>query len=159
MPTGPASPLPDAVPALEPGVTLLRGGPAALHRVVVAELARGRTAALWVDPGRAVSTHALYELAPSKRPLAGLRVARAFTAYQHHALVRELVSRASSRTQLVVLPGVGQLYRDDDVPDYEREALFEAAVSVGAELAASLTIPVLLGDDGDGGPVTYIVGW
>jgi hypothetical protein len=142
---------PGALPALEPGVTLLRGGPAALHRVVAAELARGRTAALWVDPGRAVSTHALFDLAPSKRALAGLRVARAFTAYQHHALVRELVRRASSRTQLVVLPGVGELYRDDDVPDYEREALFSAAVSVGAELAASLSVPVLLSDDGADG--------
>ncbi|MFB6352459.1 MAG: hypothetical protein ABEJ92_00075 [Halobacteriales archaeon] len=151
MPTGPPAPRPDAVPALEPGVTLLRGGPTPLHRVVAAELARGRTAALWVDPGRAVSTHALYDLAPSKRTLRGLRVARAFTAYQHHALCRELVRRASSRTQLVVLPGVGRLYRDDDVPDYEREALFEAAVSVAAELASSLSVPVLLADDGDDG--------
>jgi hypothetical protein len=149
MPTGASPTQADAVPALEPGVTLLRGGPAALHRLAVAELARGRTAALWVDPGRAVSTYALYDLAPSPRTLRGLRIARAFTAYQHHALCRELVRRASSRTQLVVLPGVGDLYRDDDVPDYEREPLFSAAVSVAAELAASLSVPVLLADDGD----------
>ncbi|MDZ7701212.1 MAG: hypothetical protein U5J98_03640 [Halobacteriales archaeon] len=143
-----ARPSPDAVPALEPGVTLLRGGPDALHRLAVAELARGRRSALWVDPGRAVSTYALYDLAPSRRTLSGLRIARAFTAYQHHALVRELVRRATPRTQLVVLPGVGDLYRDDDVPDYEREALFEAAVSVAAGLADSLSVPVLVADDG-----------
>ncbi len=149
MPTGLSPAQADAVPALEPEVTLLRGGPAALHRLAVAELTRGRTAALWIDPGRAVSTYALYDLAPSRRPLRGLRIARAFTAYQHHALVRELVQRASPRTQLVVLPGVADLYRDDDVPDYERAALFEAAVSVCAELADSLEVPVLLSDDGD----------
>ena len=141
-------PPPDAVPALEPGVTLLRGGPEAVHRLAVAELARGRTAALWVDPGRAVSTYALYDLAPSRRTLRGLRVARAFTAYQHHALVRELVRTASPRTQLVVLPGVGDLYRDEDVPDYEREPLFEAAMAVCAGLAESLSVPVLVADDG-----------
>ena len=139
----------DGLPALEPGVTLLDGGPAALHRLVCAELARGRRAALWVDPGRAVSTYALYDLAPSRRALAGLRVARAFTAYQHHDLVRALVRRATPRTQLVVLPAVADLYRDDDVPDYEREALFEAGLAAVAGLADALSVPVLLSDDGD----------
>ncbi len=139
----------DAVPALDPGVTLLSGGPAALHRLVAAELARGRRAALWVDPGSAVSTYALYDLASSGRALAGLRVARAFTAYQHHALVRELVRRASPRTELVVLPGVADLYRDDDVPDYERDALFEAGLAAGAALADALSVPVLASDEGD----------
>ena len=70
----------DAVPALEPGVTLLSGGPTEVHRIVVSELAGGRTEALWVDPGMAVSVYALYDLAPSPRTLAGLRVARAFGA-------------------------------------------------------------------------------
>ena len=139
----------DAFPDLEPGVTLLSAGPEALHRIVAAELAGGRTAALWVDPGMAVSTYALYDLVPSKRALSGLRVARAFTAYQHHSLVRELPRRATPRTDLVVVPGVADLYRDDDVPDYEREALFEAALAVCTGLADSLSVPVLLSDDGD----------
>ena len=139
----------DAVPALEPGVTLLSGGPTALHRIVVSELAGGRTEALWVDPGMAVSVYALYDLAPSKRALAGLRVARAFTAYQHHSLVRELPRRASARTELVVLPGVADLYRDDDVPDYERGELFSAALAVCTGLADSLSVPVVVSDDGD----------
>jgi hypothetical protein len=146
---GSASPRPDAVPRLEPGVTLLSGGPAAVHRFVVAELAGDATEALWVDPGRAVSVYALYDLAPSKRALSGLRIARAFTAYQHHALVRELVDRASPRTDLVVLPGIADLYRDDDVPDYERAELFESALAICAGLADSLSIPVLCSDDGD----------
>ena len=137
------------VPGLEPGVTLLSGGPDALHRLVAAELARGRTEALWVDPGMAVSTYALYDLVPSERALAGLQVARAFTAYQHHSLVRELPRRASARTELVVVPGVADLYRDEDVPDYEREELFEAALAVCAGLADSLSVPVLLSDAGE----------
>jgi len=97
------------VPGLDPGLTLLDGGPEAVHRVVAAELADGRTEALWVDPGMAVSVHALYDLAPSRRTLAGLRIARAFTAYQHHALVRELVQQAGPRTELVVLPAFNGL--------------------------------------------------
>ena len=139
----------DAVPSLETGVTLLSGGPTAVHRIVVSELAGGRTEALWVDPGMAVSVYALYDLAPSKRALAGLRVARAFTAYQHHSLVRELPRRASARTELVVLPGIADLYRDDDVPDYEREELFSAALAVCTGLADSLSVPVVVSDDGD----------
>ena len=139
----------DAVPGLEPGVTLLSGDPAALHRIVAAELVRGRTDALWVDPGMAVSTYALHDLVSSKRALAGLRVARAFTAYQHHSLVRELPRRATCRTELVAVPGVADLYRDEDVPDYERESLFEAALAVCAGLADSLSVPVLLSDGGD----------
>ncbi|HKJ58975.1 MAG TPA: hypothetical protein VKA37_07095 [Halobacteriales archaeon] len=139
----------DAVPSLETGVTLLSGGPMAVHRIVVSELAGGRTEALWVDPGMAVSVYALYDLVPSKRALAGLRVARAFTAYQHHSLVRELPRRASARTELVVLPGIADLYRDDDVPDYEREELFSAALAVCTGLADSLSVPVVVSDDGD----------
>jgi len=138
----------DAVPSLEPGVTVLDGGPEAAHRIVASELADGRAEALWVDPGMAVSVHALYALAPSKRTLAGLRIARAFTAYQHHALVRELPRQASPRTELVVLPGVADLYRDEDVPGYERTELFESALAVCAGLADALDVPVLLADDG-----------
>ncbi|NIS30876.1 MAG: hypothetical protein GWN79_07935, partial [Actinobacteria bacterium] len=47
-----------------------------------------------------------------------------------------------------MLPGVGELYRDDDVPDYEREPLFEAAMAVCAGLADSLSVPVLVADEG-----------
>ena len=139
----------DAVPGLGPGVTLLSGGPDAVHRIAVAELAGGRTEALWVDPGRAVSVYALGDLAPSKRALSGLSVARAFTAYQHHSLVRALPRRATARTELVVLPGIADLYRDEDVPDYERDELFEAALAVCSGLADSLSVPVLVSDDGD----------
>ena len=139
----------DVVAGLEPGLTLLSGGPDAVHRLAVAELTRGRTEALWVDPGMAVSVYALHDLAPSKRALSGLQVARAFTAYQHHSLVRELPRRASPRTELVVLPGIADLYRDEDVPDYEREELFSAALAICAGLADSLSVPVLLSDDRD----------
>ncbi|KAB1188132.1 MULTISPECIES: hypothetical protein [Haloferax] len=136
-----------ACPRLEPGVTLLRRSgetPHALHRLVTAELARREGSAYWVDSRNDAVTHALYEHAQSRRTLRGLRIARAFTAYQHHELVSSLPSRVSSRTSLVVVPRLPALYRDPDVPAGEARTLFDAAVTILDALAESLSVPVLV---------------
>jgi hypothetical protein len=71
-------------------------------------------------------------------------VARAFTAYQHHSLVRAVARQAAPNTGLVVAPCLASLYRDDDVPDREAADLFESSLTVLGELADVLDVPVLV---------------
>ena len=111
-----------------------------------ASVATGSTAvtAYWIDARNVASTHALYGATPSGRALAGLRVARAFTAYQHHALVERAARRVDGDTALVVAPNVGALYRDDDLPAWEREDLLTAAVERLAAVGRAHGVPVLV---------------
>jgi len=136
-----------AVPTLEPGVTLLRcPGPrsTALHRVVLATLAETDGLAYWLDARNVASTYALYGLAESSRRLRRLRIARVFTAYQHHALGRRIVDRVDARTGLLVAPNVASLYRDTDVPRYQRERLLDSTVRTLAALAEAREITTVL---------------
>lgn len=140
----------DATPPLEPGLTLLaqpdRG---ALHRLVLDSDWEGT--ALWVDAGGAASTYGLTARVPTRRALQGIRVARAFTAHQHHQLVRNAVAAADGRTGLVVAPHLGALYDAADAPASVLDRLFSAAVDMLAELADALAIPVLATAPGAGG--------
>ncbi len=143
----------DPLPSLEPGVTHLDSpGPrsTALHRLVVDELVGRDGLVYWLDARNAAASYALYELAPHRRALDGVRVARAFTAYQHHTLARRLVHTVDGRTAMLVAPNVASLYRDDDVPAYEREDLYAATATLLAEMGETHDIPVLLTTDTSG---------
>ncbi|MFC6861912.1 hypothetical protein ACFQGE_00390 [Halomicroarcula sp. GCM10025817] len=130
-------------PPLEPGLTFVaqpdgRGGVAALARHADA------TETLWVDTRGAASTYALTADA-DRSVLRGLRVARAFTAHQHHALVRRAVDAATARTDLVVAPNLAALYEAADGPDTELDRLYAATCSLLAALGESTGVPVLAG--------------
>ncbi|WP_435346087.1 hypothetical protein [Haloarchaeobius sp. HRN-SO-5] len=136
----------DDEPTLGPGLTLLSTPDArstALHDLVARTLGSDAGHAYWVDARNAATTYALAAVAPTDRLLDRVRVARAFTAYQHHELVRTLVRRVDARTGLVVCPNLGALYRDDDVPEGEAADLLDATVAVLADLARSRSVPVL----------------
>jgi hypothetical protein len=145
-------------PDLSTGLTLLHSpGPrsGAFYRLVGDALADARGRVEWVDARNAASTYALRAVAPS-RALDGVRVARAFTAYQHHELVRRVVRRVSPRTDLVVAPNVASLYTDDDVPGHEADRLLSSTLATLAELAAARSLPVLVtaGASGDDATAT-----
>lgn len=147
MPHAPPADPSLAVPSLDPGLTLLRRPSVrspALHHLAVSELGRRDGTAYWVDARNQASTHRLYDFSPSARRLDRLRIARAFTAHQHHSLVRSLPGRATSRTGLVVVPAVADLYRDPDVPGYEATRLLESTLAVLAATADALEVPVLV---------------
>ncbi|WP_332898883.1 hypothetical protein [Haladaptatus sp. CMSO5] len=136
-----------ALPSLGDGVTQLHrpaGRSLALPQLVVNDLLTGEGETLWIDTHETASTYALYDLAPSEHALCGVRIARAFTAYQHHTLVCELVSQATPETTLLVVPEIDALYADDDVPDYEGEDLLRASLTILRELATSLGVRVLV---------------
>ena len=99
---------------------------------------------LWVDAGGAATTYGLTAQAPDRRALRGIRVARAFTAHQHHQLVRDCIATASGRTGLVVAPNVAALYERADASAAEIDRLFDASIGLLANLADALGVPVLV---------------
>lgn len=128
-------------PALEPGLTFVaqpdgRGGVAPLVRNADA------TETLWVDARGAASTYAL-TADGDRHALRGIRVARAFTAHQHHALVRRAVDAVSGRTDLVAAPNLAALYEAADGPEAELDRLYAATCSLLSALAASTGVTVL----------------
>jgi hypothetical protein len=134
-------------PQLDPGVTLLERPSArspALQRVVLSQLSATTHEALWVDARNNAASYALYERAPSRRHLEGIALARAFTAYQHHSLVRALVEQAGPDTDLVVVPCTASLYADDDVPDDVAAGLLGSSLRLLREVATTYDVPVLV---------------
>lgn len=137
---------PKIYPELEAGLVYLDDSsqiPQSLYPLVLDKLREHRGIVWWLDARNTAVTTALYEEANAVERLSSIRIARAFTAYQHHALVRELPSQVSSRTAFAVAPNVVDLYRDDDVPDYETDKLATATLSILANLGESLEIPII----------------
>ncbi|WP_232685749.1 hypothetical protein [Halobacterium zhouii] len=147
----------DALPALDSGVTLLRGAESVgesksgvqdrrteLAALALAELDRRDGPVRWVDARNHVSTHALTDGARRPRVLERVLVARAFTAHQHHSLVRQLVADAARPTALVVAPAVDDLYADEDLLTGEAERLRDATLSTLHALAEACDVPVLV---------------
>lgn len=131
----------------------------AIHRLVLGAECDGETSAapraadsrtggaretLWIDAGGTASTYGLTAQAPNRRALRGIRIARAFTAHQHHQLVRNAVEAASGRTGLVVAPNVAALYENADAPAAEIDRLFDASLGLLADLGTALDVPVLV---------------
>ena len=135
-----------AVPELRPGITCLavdESRSPAFHEIALASLPAQRVS-FWIDSRNVANTYRLYDLAATERALSGLRIARAFTAHQHYSLCRELVSRVTPHTGLVCLPNLTSLYRDDDVPEYERDILLDSVLDGLSELADTYELPVLV---------------
>lgn len=132
-----------ATPPLDAGLAYVeqpdRG---AIHRLVLGSDHDGET--LWVDAGGAASTYGLTAQAPNRRALRGIRVARAFTAHQHHQIVRNAVETASERTGLVAAPNVAALYEQADASAAEIDRLFDASLALLADLATALDVPALV---------------
>ena len=134
------------LPTLDDGVTLLETDETtgALHALALDELLVGDGHAAWVDARGRGTTEPLARVAPSPRLLERVRIARAFTPWQHLALLRRLADATTDRTALAVLPAFDAFYRDGDAPAREAERLLAEAVSVVADLAADFDGPVVL---------------
>jgi len=143
-----------ALPELDSGLTLLETShphSTALHQLALDTVQQVDGVAYWVDARNTSSSYTLHEVAPHRRLLQRIRLARGFTAYQHFMLIRRVVNRASARTGCIVVPDLASLYRDDDVPDYEATAMLDAVLAALSEVADVYDIPVLVTDAaGDG---------
>ncbi|ELY42850.1 hypothetical protein [Natronorubrum tibetense] len=149
----------------EPGLTLLEvPSPRSTipHRLVGARLtepaaesdSETNPMAYWIDARNTAATQVLYDCVPNDRALEPLRIARAFTAYQHHSLIRRVTRRVGPETELIVAPNVASLYHDADLPDWEREDLLAASLETLAELGRVLSCPVVVTSADDGRAAT-----
>jgi hypothetical protein len=146
--TGPPDPeCVPRLPTLDPGLTLLESSGRAvgpLDSLVLDYLLRGAGDAVWVDSGGHATTRNLARLAPSLALLERVRVARAFTAYQHRTLVRRACESFPPTASLVVVPWVDALYRDGDCSDREASAMLDGAAERLAALADEREVAVLV---------------
>lgn len=142
--------IPD-LPTLTTGVTLVdvegqAVGP--VQTLVLDHLLLNETTARWIDVFDHVQTQSLARLAPSERILDRIQVARAFTPFQHAALVEDLVDEiaADAAAPLVVAPALDGLYRDPDgtLATQHARALLNRAVARLDEIARRYDIPVVL---------------
>ena len=142
------------LPRLDPGVTLLRtDGRArgALQSLALDHVLLDDSTAVWVDSKDNAATTSLAKVAPSRRTLARVRVARAFTAFQHYSLVEDLPEAVDGTTSLVVVPAVEWFYANDDLRDGEGETMLTHALEALGDLAADRDLPVLVSVDSESG--------
>jgi hypothetical protein len=146
-PDRPPDATPD-LPPLGPGVQLLDVdgdghaiGP--LGSIVLDRLLLEDGEALWVDAKGHATTRPLARIAPSRRTLDRIRLARGFTAHQHYAIVDDLPDAIDEETALLVLPAFDAMYREDDLHGSEGRDLFLRALAIVARIARERDVPVL----------------
>ncbi len=138
---------PPTLPSLDAGVTLLASDgrtTGALQSLVLDHLLLSDGGCLWVDADGHATTTSLADLAPSRRTLDRIRVARAFTAFQHYGLVGTLPEATGPGPSLLVAPAVDRFYAADDLHAGEGETMLDGALETLGELAAARDLPVLV---------------
>ncbi|WP_306055540.1 P-loop NTPase family protein [Natronococcus wangiae] len=139
------------LPSLTAGVNLLEldeQSTAPLQALILDHLLLNETTARWIDVFEHIQTQSLSRLAPSRQMLDRIQVARAFTPFQHFALVDDLADEllSSRDAPLVVAPALDGLYRspDGNLSTQEASALLVRAVAKLAGIARRCTVPVVL---------------
>jgi hypothetical protein len=137
------------LPTLDPGVNLLRTdaprGP--LQSLVLDHLLLGTGRALWIDSHGQAATTSLARLAPSRRLLDRISVARGFTAYQHYSLLETLSARLvadETDASLVVVPFLDYHYRADDLPGTRGAEMLQHAANRLEAIRETVELPILL---------------
>ncbi|MFB6153816.1 MAG: hypothetical protein ABEJ27_06145 [Halodesulfurarchaeum sp.] len=136
------------LPELDSGVQLLEApdraiGP--LHTLVLDTVLRsGHRSAVWVDAHNYGTSQYLARVSPTPRVLDRIRIARAFTPYQHQSLIDAAATEVDDDTALLVIPAVDALYRTDDVRGAEPQSMLLQTLSKLARYARSANVPVLL---------------
>lgn len=136
-------------PALDNGITLLESDTrvtGAMQSLVLDHVLVENSEALWVDARGNAATTKLTRIAPSRRILAQIRVARAFTPYQHYSLIDDLSDELSAETSLLVLPAVEWFYASDEhnLRQSEGEEMLRAALTRVKALATGADLPVVI---------------
>lgn len=135
------------LPTLQSGVTLVdisdgnRLFP--VYTLTVDQVCLDAGKAVWVDSGFHAITETLVDLAPSRRILDRVRIARGFTPYQHTSLLQKLDSAVDDKTSLVVVPAVDFHYRDD-IQGRDGQSLLAHSLAQLARVAREYELPVLV---------------
>jgi hypothetical protein len=115
----------ETVPELQQGLNVVKcgRGSAVIHRIALEHLSRNRGQLKWVDSGNQAVSRIFRKVKPRDVSLSRVRVARAFTAYQHYRLM-EKVEGADQ----VVLPLVNHLYEDSEVGYWDGMEMLESGL-------------------------------
>ncbi len=135
------------LPTLDPGITLLETDERAtgpLQALALDHLLLEGGDALWVDSHGHAQSQLLARLAPGRRVLDRVRVARGFTPTQHATLVERLPDRIAPETSLLVLPAMDGQYRGDELPTEDARGLFLRSLATVAGVARERDLPVLV---------------
>lgn len=127
-------------PSLPVGVTLLAmegRATGALQSLVLDHLLLEDGGAVWVDARNNAATTTLARIAPSRRILDRIQVARGFTPYQHYAIVEDIDGALTPETSLLVLPEVDWFYTGDEVRDGEGETMLTDVLDRVGRVAAN----------------------
>jgi hypothetical protein len=128
-------------PELEPGVNLVKTRKKEVfHALVSQRLHSSGGECIWVDADNHASTRFMSLEGLDKE----VKVARAFTAHQHHKLVKKAEAQAGERTSLMALPSMNYLYEKDSVPEYEKQRIFAEALRKTAKVSEAHEVPALV---------------
>jgi hypothetical protein len=136
-----------SLPALEPGITRVETdgrATGALASLALDHAMLDDGPVWWVDSGGHARTGRLARLAPSMRTLERIQVARAFTPYQHSALVQRLTERVGPDAGLAVCPALDGQYRSGDAPRGAPRRMVDSAVDRLRALADEHDLAVLV---------------
>lgn len=142
------------LPTLEPGVILLASDQritGALQSLVLDHLLLSDGHALWVDSWGNATTVQLARVAPSRRTLERIFVARAFTPFQHYSILEDLPERITDQTTLIVVPAMDWFYDEDTLRHGEGEEMLTEAVTHLQDIGTTEGVPVLVTRHQDGG--------
>ncbi|WP_227376372.1 hypothetical protein [Haladaptatus halobius] len=135
------------LPTLDSGVTLLgtdERATGALQSLVLDQLLLDGGSAIWVDAHGHGTTQPLSRIAPSMRVLDRVRIARAFTPWQHQSLLHDTAPECMADTALVVLPAVDWFYRSDELARGDGKRMLSTGIELVAEITNVFDVPVLL---------------
>lgn len=136
------------LPSLNADITLLDTGDEnsriPLQTLAIDSVFLGGGEAVWVDSGHHAVTKSMAEIAPHRRVLNRIQVARGFTPYQHTSLLYELRCEADETTSVVVIPDIDFHYRSDEVRGTDGQTMLVRVLAQVARVASDYDVPVLL---------------
>lgn len=112
-------------PRLHKGINLVRKpeGLPVFQQLAAAELEGRDASAVWIDTRNESSTYALSSFSPGL--LEKVFIGRAFTPFQHHALIQNLEESIRKDTELLIIPEATFLYLNGQIKRWEAEQLFQ----------------------------------
>jgi len=137
--------IPD-LPSLTGGIILLEadGDPRLpLQTLMVDHLLLEHGRGVWVGTGRYCTTDTLAQVAPDRRVLERIDVARGFTPYQHTSLINSLQTHIDEDIEVIVLPAIDARYRGDDLQGNDGQAMLVRVLAQVATIARAHEIPIL----------------
>lgn len=134
------------LPTLEAGLTLVEcedDPRLVLQSLAVDKLLLEGGTAIWLGTGRYATTETLVDVAPDRRILDRVQIARGFQAFQHTTLIRRLEDVVDDSTAVIVVPAIDAHYRADDVQGADGQDMLVRALAPLATIAREHEIPVL----------------